>query len=197
MQPVYESAFSVGAAHRHGWKAQLSWQVPAVLLVQEACGWSKALLATCPGCGVVLEGPAPPLWVSCSSPVPCQPCLLSHFDLSPRAIKCPCLLPLQRVSVLDLQCSCTSGGMAHFLCVFLNTGDTLVLSDALEIAEDLVWYAKTIMSSGFFPLQPRLLNFVYGYPKWLQLFDLLNIIWTGHDLFFLSSLLRASLKPIS
>lgn len=66
--------------------------------------------------------------------------------------------------------------MAHFLCVFLNTGDTLVLSDALEIAEDLVWYAKTIMSSGFFPLQPRLLNFVDGYPKWLQLSDLLNII---------------------
>lgn len=110
---------------------------------------------------MLLEGlhPAPPLRVSCSSPAPSQPCSLSHFDLSPAAIKRLCLLPLQRVSVLDVQCSRTSGGTAHFLRVFPNTSGTLVLNDASKIFEDPGWYARTITASGFFPFTAQALQF--------------------------------------
>lgn len=80
------------------------------------------LLTIRPGHRVLLEElHLAPVWVSCSSPSSSEPCLLSCFDLSPGAIKCRCLLPLQRMSVLNVQCLCTSAGMARFLHVFSNT----------------------------------------------------------------------------
>lgn len=50
------------------------------------------------------------------------------------------------------------------------------------------------MSSSCLPLKPRLLNVLH---RCLQLSCLLNDFWPSHHLFFLSSLYRSSLKPIS
>lgn len=142
-----ESSVRAGAVHRHDWERRGSCQV--LILLFQVRGWSKAPLTTCPGHRVLQEELhlAPLLKVSCSSPVPSpsQPCLLLHFDLSPIAMKHPCLchfkacLFLMRNARVLLEVwliSCTSSQIP------------VVLSNASKMFED----ARRIMSSGFFPL---------------------------------------------
>lgn len=63
---------------------------------------------------------------------PFQPCLFSHFDLLVRATECMGLLPLEKMTALNVQCLGAPGSTARFLFMCPNTINTSLKQHSLK-----------------------------------------------------------------